>query len=476
MKKIGYFILLLLIVLPASGQELTVISFDDALYNATTKNPQISAIKYEEDAAEYQKKAAFGLRLPNISLTGAYAYMGDDIGLDFNKYKQPIGAAAGELGQLLPSEIAVPIGTALNQALNKDWKFVLQERDFGLIGATATMPIFVGGKINAANRAAQIEVEEAKEAGNQSTNTLISELVERYFGLSLARQVVNVRQDVLDGMEQHLNDAIALEENGMVPKAVRLYAEIQVVDARKELQESVRDVMTINNALSNTLHNERNYAPATSMFIVNNLEEVEYFKTLALNNNPQLKQVELKEKLAEEGVKVQRADFMPEVAILGAYDIYNYNMIKGLPNWVVGAEVKIKIFDGLSRENKFYAEKSQVNQVKAIREKAESDILTLVEKTYNDLMSYAEQVKATEASITFAKEYLRMQEIGFREGVATSTEVVDARLNLAKSQTERLQAAYQFDLQLAKLLEACGISFNYPLFYSSKDITPINLE
>lgn len=458
------------------AQEARVISFEEALYIATTENPQISAIYCEEEAAEYQKRAAFGLRLPTINVAGAYVHLSDDIDLNFNKYKQPLGAIAGDLGTLLPSEISVPLGNVVTQALAQDWKINLIEQNFAFIGATATMPIFVGGKINAANRAAQLEVEEAQEADNQTTNALISELVERYFGLSLARQVVEVRQDVLSGMEQHLNDAIILEENGEVPRAVRLYAEIQVADARKELQKSIRDVMTINSALSNTLSTENNYAPVTAMFIVDNMEDVEYFKNLALDNNPQLKQVELKERLAKENVKVQRADFMPEVAILGEYDIYNYNMIKGLPNWVVGAGVQIKIFDGLSRENKFRAAKSQVNQVRAIHDKAKADILTLVEKTYNDMMSYAEQATATESSINFAKEYLRIQEIAFREGVATSTEVVDARLNLAKSQTERLQAAYEFDLQLAKLLQACGVSFNFPVYYSAKNITPINFE
>ena len=53
-----------------------------------------------------------------------------------------------------------------------------------------TVPIWMGGKINAANRAARINEKTAVAQGNQTRNALISELVERYFGLALATQVV----------------------------------------------------------------------------------------------------------------------------------------------------------------------------------------------------------------------------------------------------------------------------------------------
>ena len=77
----------------------------------------------------------------------------------------------------------------------------------------------MGGKINTANRAAKINEKTAVEQGNQNRNALVSELVERYYGLALARQVVEVRQQVVDGVGQHLKDAIALEQNGMIPTA-----------------------------------------------------------------------------------------------------------------------------------------------------------------------------------------------------------------------------------------------------------------
>lgn len=61
-----------------------------------------------------------------------------------------------------------------------------------------------------------------------------------------------------------------------------------------------------------------------------------------------------------------------------------------------------------------------------------------------------------DSSITQAQENLRLQELAFREGQATSLDVIDARLGLGGARVERAQAAYQYDIALAQLLEVSG--------------------
>jgi outer membrane protein TolC len=53
---------------------------------------------------------------------------------------------------------------------------------------------------------------------------------------------------------------------------------------------------------------------------------------------------------------------------------------------------------------------------------------------------------------------LLLKQAAFTEGAATSTEVIDATIALAAAQIEQLECAYNFDLSLAKLLEAAGVS------------------
>ena len=67
----------------ASAQEAgRMLSLDEAVAVTLTENPALKAAAYEERAAQQQRRAAIGLRMPQINVTGAYAYMAKDIGFD----------------------------------------------------------------------------------------------------------------------------------------------------------------------------------------------------------------------------------------------------------------------------------------------------------------------------------------------------------------------------------------------------------
>ena len=464
----------------ASAQEAgRMLSLDEAVAVTLTENPALKAAAYEERAAQQQRRAAIGLRMPQINVTGAYAYMAKDIGFDFNDLKGPVkeGVAGGltALVQngLIPADKIPTLQGLLNPMMDADWFLKVQDQSLGFVGGQVSVPIWLGGKINAANRAARINERTAEEQGNQTRNALISELVERYFGLALAMQVVEVRRQVVDGVRRHLEDAVALEKNGMIAQSERLYVEFKMAEAERELANAELQAQTIASALNSTLGQDNAWQPVTSMFIVDRVEEVAYYQDLAQDRNPLLNQVSLKRQLAEEGVRAQRADFLPQVAAIGGGSFYNYQVAGLVPRWAVGVGVNIKIFDGLNREYKYSAAKQTVRRVGALQNKAGKDISVLVEKLYNQMMNYRNQMTSIDASLAFAEEYLRMKNAAFLEGMSSSTDLIDAELNLAGVRTERLQAAYNFDLLLAQLLEAAGISDEFSAYARRADARPI---
>ena len=457
----------------ASAQEAgRMLSLDEAVAVTLTENPALKAAAYEERAAQQQRRAAIGLRMPQINVTGAYAYMAKDIGFDFNDMKGPAKDLAGKIlgsGMITDPTIIQGIQGLLNPMMNADWFLKVQDQSLGFVGGEVTLPIWMGGKINAANRAARINEKTAVEQGNQTRNALISELVERYFGLALATQVVAVRQQVVDGVRRHLEDARALERNGMIAQTERLYVEFKMAEAERELANAKLQAETIASALSNTLGRESDWRPVTAMFLLAKVEDLAYYQDLAQARNPLLSQVSLKRELAQEGVRAQRADFLPQVAAIGGGSFYNYQVAGLVPRWAVGVGVNIKIFDGLNREYKYSAAKQTVRRVGELQNKAGKDIAVLVEKLYNQMMNYRNQMTSIDASLKFAEEYLRMKNAAFLEGMSSSSDLIDAELNLAGVRTERLQAAYNYDLLLARLLEAAGISDEYPSYARRND-------
>lgn len=451
------------------------LTLDEALEISYGQNPLIEAQRHALDASIARRKAAVGLRIPSLSASASYAYMSEDIkAFDFNPQKNQLIGAIGQL--------PIPIPPQLIQGIKGlDLSMTLQKQQFGMVTGNIVAPIYMGGRINAAVGAAKIGVERSRQQAAAARTDLFAEVVERYYSLSLAMHLLDVQRQVVSSMEKHLSDATELEKNGMIASTEKLYVEMFLAKARGAEQAAVHNIATLNSAMSASLGvkaadgaalaatKNYSYTPLTAMFVVEHLPSLESLRESTLKNNPTLSQVELARRLAREGVKAARANFLPEIAAMGVYDIYNYQLTDLAPKWAVGAGVKLRIFDGLTSEYRHSAAKAEVRQVESMQLKAEADILTLVDKLYNQMLSSREQVHALDAAVAFAESYLSSRQKAFAEGMAPSSEVVDARLNLAKNSTERLVAAYTFDVTLAQLLALSGRSELYTTLSGQPD-------
>lgn len=475
----GTLLVILITVVPAPAQtgqgqadSEVFLTLPDAIELSYRRNPLMEAQRLATEAAGDQKKATWGLRLPHLSASGAYTYMSKDIEVfDLNAEKN---AALQKLGQL---QLPITIPTEIIQAIqNLDLSLTLQKQQFAVVGVNATMPIYMGGKINAAVNASKINIQQKEQAAVLAQTDLFAETVERYYGLSLSYRVTQVKEQVTEAMRKHLYDAQKLEENGQIARTEKLYAEMFLAKAEGEETKSKLETRTINQSLSATLNQPGEYIPVTALFVVDSLPPLSYFKEQTRRNSPLLKQVELTKRLAEVGVKAARANFLPEIAALGVVDAWNYQLTHMAPRWAVGAGVKLRIFDGLGSEYKFSAAKKEVRQVEALKIKADNDLMTLVEKLYNQLKGSAVEVHSLGSSVEFARSYLDAKQKAFREGMAPSSEVVDAQLALSAVTTERLVAAFTFDVTLAQLLALSGETERYTEFQYQPDYQIVTNE
>ena len=185
-------------------------------------------------------------------------------------------------------------------------------------------------------------------------------------------------------------------------------------------------------------------------------------------HNPQLGELGRVRELTKMNLRLQRADLFPEVVAMGGMVFCNHQLSPLVPRMAVGIGLNFNIFDGLRKEYKASAARQQLCRVEALEQKAERDVSLLVESLYNEVQSVLSTVSAVERSERFAEEFLRSKRNAFREGMATATDVVDASLNLSRARLERVQTAYEFDLVLARLLEASGMADTFLRYLHSK--------
>ena len=113
-------------------------------------------------------------------------------------------------------------------------------------------------------------------------------------------------------------------------------------------------------------------------------------------------------------------------------------------------------------ESKVSAAREGLRQVEALEEETRNVIDTAVETSYRKVEQAREQFELLDSSLAAAQENLRLRERGFDEGQATSLDVNDARNAVARAETSRAAAAYEFVVALAQLLEASGQAYALP--------------
>lgn len=497
-SRVFLFSLTMIIAMKAAAQDSVpkmMISFDHAFEIAKQNSHIIKQTQYLQEEKMQLAKASKGLYLPHVGLTANYMMLSEDLTLDLTPVRDaitPLYSALGNYGvfsgvpnpnpatntavPILPDNASTQVVRGqllegLTQIQNAEWDRLIQKKQLGTIAATIQWPLYAGGKIRSANKAASLEQSEADETMRQKEGELLNELVDRYFGLSLARQAVLVRQDVLKGMHRHLSDAEKMQRDGLIANAEVLQARLYHAQADRELKKAMRTADILNDALNNTLATEIDtlYEPVTPLFYLDSIEPVEYYIDIASKKNPMLLIVESKKQLAGINQKVHQAEYFPSVAVQGMYDIANKDLSPYTPEWMVGVGLRWTLFDGTSRYHKLKAASAKEKQVNEIKEKTETDVSTVIFKLYNELNSYREQLTALDTARTFAEEYLRVREKAFHEQMSNATEVVDARMALAQVNIERLQVMYNYDLALARLLQYAGIPEEFPAYKTRKE-------
>lgn len=422
------------------------LSFQEAQTIMKSNNKKLEGFKEQFRAAEYKAKQAKGLYFPSFKINANFIHLAEDLSVNLNSQR----AMAAKLLHIPKPEL---LG---------NWEYTLKEQNFGSVALEGKMPLFTGGKIRSAVKASKINRSIKSKAYQETENALITELATRYFQLQMAKEAVKVREEALKMTEKHYYNAQKLEEKGMISGVQTLNAKASLAEAKRNLEAAKYDVNLAKNALQGTLGTDTDIEKlSTPLFIYKELKPISYFEEEAKKHFPSIEKLYLQQKLADVNIKAQKADFLPTIALVGKKYLYTKNFSITEPdNWYVGVGLTYNIFDGLQRINKIREAKSIKKSVELFTEQAQRDIQTLVRKQYQELLKQSNQYHSLEKELQFAEELLRVRKKAFLQGLATSTNVVEASLFLSSIRLKRLVALYKFDTYLASLLETCGQSEN----------------
>ncbi|WP_222558198.1 TolC family protein [Caenibius sp. WL] len=322
---------------------------------------------------------------------------------------------------------------------------------------TATLPLYTGGLIAGTKAGARAQLDQARAEQRGAADKARLQLVQAYYGQQLAEQALGVRRDVLAGLDRHLADALKLEREQFISKAQRLQAQVARDDAAREFERAVADLATANAVLAGLLRAPEGVRPITPLFVLpQRLESLENYKAAALSAHPELERLRALEAQAQAGVTIERSKQRPTVAGFGQYNFDRRDSLLTDPDWTVGISLRYKIASGMGRNQAVEAARQTVRQADAGLREAGVQIEIGVAKAWNDAEAARSRFLLLDSAIESARENLRLQRLSYREQQATSLDVIDAELGMGRVRVQRAQAAYDYVLALAQLLELSG--------------------
>ncbi|MDD6211139.1 MAG: TolC family protein [Bacteroidales bacterium] len=436
------------------GVELTLEQSVEMLRDG---NRSLKIADKEIELAKNERQRLNAFWYPSVTATGAYVHMSNKI-----EVKQPLNQFTDPAKDFIHS--IIPDDQIISSILDKigsySLHFPLAPQDVTTIDGNVMWPVFTGGKRIYAGKIGKTMVSMAETNKEQVSADMQILLIESYFGLRLGQKVVDVREETFRSLEAHYRNALKLEANGMINKAERLFVQVNMDEAKRELEAARKELGVAQNALKALIkmEEERDVVPVSPLFINDALPPVSYFKSLVKDNNYLVNQLRLQENIAENELKIGRTGYIPNIALFGKHTFYAHGIEKNLvPRSMVGVGFSWNIFDGLDREKRIRQAKISRQTLVLGRDKAIADLEVALDKFYSQTQNALDNVTALNTTIEMSEELVRIRKKSFTEGMATSTEVVDAEVMLSKVQIASLLAYYQYDVALINLLSVCGI-------------------
>ena len=343
---------------------------------------------------------------------------------------------------------------------------------FGAV--TLTQPIFMGGKIIAMNRLTHYAEEAAKALHNQEAENVIYAVDAAYWqvvSLKAKYELATSYVALLDTLQSNVK---AMVQQGVATKSDLLSVDVKLNAAQVDLVKVENGLSLSRMALAQvcglpvntqmTLADEGAdlNAPAAPVAKDYNMEDV-------YARRQDLRALEMGVKALGQKEKVAMSDMLPKLALIGSYSFSNPNMFNGFKKrfdgaFSVGAVLSIPIWHWGGNYNKYRAAKSQTR----IAEYELANARDLIELQVNQ-SSYKTQealktLQMTTTNLAKADENLRTATLGFREGILTTDNVMEAQTAWLKANSEHVDAQIEVQLCEVYLYKVLG-TLPYPTDY-----------
>lgn len=487
MKKINLFVIafccVVLAFCNADAQNLSL----DSCRNMALRHNKRSLISEEALlAAQATRKAAFTQFLPNFNAIGSYMYnsRGDEMSVLSEDAMLPVGSIGsdGKFTYTINDIVTADFGgqtypiNAQGQPTSNPKEFIPKHvaylpkdaltfdmTNIFVAGIGFTQPIFMGGKILELYKMAKT-VENIAQINydNDKVNTLI-EVDEAYWRVVSLQKKKELAQEYNNLLQETFNNVQELFNEGVITNAELLQVKVKLNESEMTLTKAENGLKLSKMYLNQVCGMDFNYDYTLADIEQTDADDIVLTDTVKKDISSRLETQLLNQavQLAQSEVNIARSRFLPNIVLQGNYLVSNPSIFNGFDksfkgSFMVGVGVQVPIFHFGERIHTLSAAKHKLRIAELTREESMEKMELQANMKQNSKNEAKKQSIIAQNNMQHAEENLRQAQLGFEEGVISTTDLMTAQTAWVSAKSELIDANINTALNDLYLRQALG--------------------
>ena len=463
-----------------------VLSLDSCRAMALRNNKQMSVQRVKQEMAKNIRKSSRTKYLPHVSALGGYVYTSKEISIlsdetkdvlsnlgtnGVNKLQTGMSTALPVLSALFGG--IAPFTDMMNGmagSLNGFGQNIVDEfrtdtRHMFGGSIMLTQPVFMGGAIVAMNKMADLGEEMAANSADARRQETLYQIDKAYWQVVSLHHKQKLAEGFLELVKKLDGDVQKMIREGVATRSEGLSVSVKVNEAEMALLK-VNDGLTLSKMLLCQLcglpvDEQLTLADEESETLVTDVDVQPADMQTATSNRPELKMLQNMVDLSRQTTNLLKAGNLPQVLLTGGYAGSNPNLYNGFERkfggvWNVGVLVRIPVWNWGDVAYKVRASKGATTMAALELDDVREKIELQVNQSAFHVSEAAKKLEMANANIQRAEENLRTANLGFQEGVISTTTVMEAQTAWLQAQSQKIDAEIDVKLSQVNMQKALG--------------------
>ena len=332
-----------------------------------------------------------------------------------------------------------------------------------LAGIRAEQPLYMGGRIRAANRMSDIAEQVSLKDIEAQRQTVVAEADHTYWrAVAVKEQLVAARTylELLKALEDRVSHAVdtgLVHRNELLKVQVRRNEAMLTLERAKNGQELLR--MLLCRIMGYDL--DRSLEIVDSKIIIPPPNEIHDAPALSVTDRPDYRMLEDNIDIQREKERLVRADFLPQVGLSAGYSYIGgvkiYQTSLSSQGYYLMASAEVPLWQW--REGRYRKESAKLDSHIAELDlrKYEKLMELEIQQAFFAMSEAHSRCGMTEAALEQAEASMAMSEDFYELGLEELTDYLEAQARWRQAQAEHIGAKAEFKIQETNYLKAVGV-------------------